>query len=245
MNINQFVSIGLLAALLLAPGLAIAQTPEEQQEAALAKMREALRTMTTQLRSAQAEVATAQAFQLEAEKKITSLEKQLKDTTQKADASRETADAAIQELKAALDKRTTENEQLRQTLAKWKTAYENAAQTATAKEGERAALAGRVVDLENDVATRERNNLELYRVGKEILERYENFGLGRALVAREPFTGLAKVSLENQIQGYDEDLLRHRDKIGQTPAVDPAPAPEATAGADSKPRQPVAPPRKQ
>ena len=76
------------------------------------------------------------------------------------------------------------------------------------------------MSLQNTVADRERRNLELYGIGKEILERYENFAFGKALLAREPFTGLAKVKLEEQVQEYKDKLTDGvvRDGDSATPA---------------------------
>ena len=51
------------------------------------------------------------------------------------------------------------------------------------------------------VADRERQNLELYKTGSEILQRYADFGFGRALAAREPFTGLARARLRSKSRG--------------------------------------------
>jgi hypothetical protein len=83
------------------------------------------------------------------------------------------------------------------------------------------------------VKDRERRNLELYETGKEILERYRSFGLGKAISAREPFTGLAKVKLEEQVQGYQSQLADGFVKSGEPARVEAirsdAPAAEVSA----------------
>ena len=67
-------------------------------------------------------------------------------------------------------------------------------------------------------------------MGKEILDRYENFAFGKALLAREPFTGLAKVRLEEQVQDYKDQLtdgmVRENDPVttNATPTPEAAPA---------------------
>jgi len=90
------------------------------------------------------------------------------------------------------------------------------------------------------VKDRERRNLELYATGKEVLERYEAFGLGRAIVAREPFTGLAKVKLEEQIQGYQNKLLDGFVKEGDPVRVEEV-EPAATAENGTAPTAEVGP----
>jgi hypothetical protein len=74
----------------------------------------------------------------------------------------------------------------------------------------------------------ETRNLALYALANEILTRYEKFSLGDALAAKEPFTQLNRVKLENLVQGYQDKLVAQ--KVG-TPA--PAAAPGASA-ADAK-----------
>ncbi len=46
------------------------------------------------------------------------------------------------------------------------------------------------------------NNRRLYDINHELLDRYENKGFGDVLKQREPFTGVAKVDLENLVQDY-------------------------------------------
>jgi chromosome segregation ATPase len=234
------VTCKLLPFLLLLPlTLGAQEAGEDPRDAALAKMRDALRSTTGQLQTAQAEVAAAQAAKVQLERENKQLSDKLQAATAKAEDDNKLASAAMGELNAALEKREKKNAELNDAITKWEAAFGQASKVANATEGERARLAARVIELEQDVATRERNNLELYRVGKEILDRYENFGLGKALLAREPFTGIAKVSLENQVQDYKDKLLEHRDRIGETPAVDPAPS--TSDAPTSKPRPATAP----
>ena len=63
---------------------------------------------------------------------------------------------------------------------------------------------------------------------REILDRYENFAFGKALLAREPFTGLAKVRLEEQVQDYKDQLTDGMVKEGD-PISPETPAPAAPA----------------
>ena len=49
-------------------------------------------------------------------------------------------------------------------------------------------------------------NITMYEVGLEIIDRYEKFGLGDAILAREPFVGTTRVKFQNLIQN-DQDKL--------------------------------------
>jgi hypothetical protein len=69
-------------------------------------------------------------------------------------------------------------------------------------------------------------NIALYELSNEILNRYAKFGLGLAIIAREPFIGTTRVKLENQVQDYGDRIRAMRIK---TAAVAPV---ETTASAN-------------
>ncbi len=71
-------------------------------------------------------------------------------------------------------------------------------------------LAGQVADLQSRLADRETKNLALFLIGNEILNRYEEFSLGEALRAKEPFVGKTRTRLENLVQDYQDQLLNSR-----------------------------------
>jgi hypothetical protein len=96
-------------------------------------------------------------------------------------------------------------------VAKWKAAAEKNAAAARSEavrreKGETAAIA-----LQRKVEDLTAKNAELFRIGSEILDRYEKFSLGAQFLAREPFVGKARVDLENQIQDYDDKLMDERE----------------------------------
>jgi len=100
----------------------------------------------------------------------------------------------------------------KEALAKWKAGFDQLTTDAKKSESERVRLAGENVLLQRKVEDRERKNLELWRLGNEILTRYEKFGLGDALAAREPFTGISRVKLENLVQDYKDKVDDQRVK---------------------------------
>jgi hypothetical protein len=91
-------------------------------------------------------------------------------------------------------------------------------------------LSEKVIDLERRVADQQVKNAAMYKVGMEVVSRYEKFGLGDALTSREPFIGITRVKFENLIQDYQDKLADQTIK-----APPPAAKPGAeTAKADAK-----------
>ena len=84
------------------------------------------------------------------------------------------------------------------------------AHLARAKEDERAKLAVEVLVLKRTVADRESKNIALFNLAIEVLDRFENYALGKALAAREPFIGTTRVKVENLVQGYKDKILDNR-----------------------------------
>ncbi|MGI9087061.1 MAG: phage major capsid protein [Chthoniobacterales bacterium] len=163
------------------------------------KLREQLRATLLQLRSLQNEKATLQAQSTENEEKVKALTAQVTSLTkQAADAEKTGADQA------------TEIAKYKEALDKWKVAYQQASDVATAKETERAKLSEKSILLDRRVADLQTRNDALFRLGNEILRRYERFSLGDALAAKEPFTGLTRVKLENLVQNYDDKLAEQK-----------------------------------
>jgi hypothetical protein len=60
------------------------------------------------------------------------------------------------------------------------------------------------------VADRETKNIALFNTSSEILERFENYALGKAITAREPFISTMRVKVENLVQGYKDRIIDNR-----------------------------------
>ena len=59
-------------------------------------------------------------------------------------------------------------------------------------EAKRAKLAELSIHLQRMVDDQKQKNEEMYKTGMEVLDRYEKFGLGEALFAKEPFVGITR-----------------------------------------------------
>ena len=91
-----------------------------------------------------------------------------------------------------------------------KQAATDKAAVANDKEDQRAKLAAEAILLKRTVVDRERKNLFVFNTAGEILDRYRDYSLGKAITAREPFIGTTRVKLENQVQGYQDRILDQR-----------------------------------
>ena len=186
-----------------------AQDPAAQAAQAQAneqRLRDTLRTATQRLQTAEAERATALAGQAERDEKVAALEAQVAALTKRSNEDQAAADQTIANLKGNLLKQEQEVARLATTLDKWKKAHQQISGLARHAEANRAQLNAANIELERKVTDRETKNLGLYTTGTEILERFSNYSLGRAISAREPFTGIAKAKLEEQIQDYADKL---------------------------------------
>lgn len=184
------------------PGLLFANSVLGADSAAADnRMREALRNTILQLRSCQNENATLQAAKseaVEANKALTAKVDSLTARSTKAEKAATEQAAEIEKFKVAIEK--------------WRVAYQQATELAGSKEAERAKLADQAILLQRQVEDLERKNASLFKVGNEILTRYEHFGLGEALSAKEPFVGITRVKLKNLVQDYRDKLADQKIK---------------------------------
>jgi hypothetical protein len=194
----------------------------DQAGGAEAKLRESLRATMLQLRNAETERANLQSAKTELEAKNKELTDQAAAMSKQAAANQAEADKTIADLKAKVDERDREIGGLRVDLEKSKSDHRAVSDLARKKEGQRAQLAEKVIVLERQVADQQQKNAAMHKLGIEILDRYEKFGLGTALTAREPFVGLTRVKFENLIQDYGDKLADERIKPQSQTQTKPA-----------------------
>lgn len=206
-----------------------ANSPEE-------RLRGMLRSTMLQLRDAQNQVATLQSAQTESEKQKKDLSDRVDELTKQIAADKDAATKTIADLNAKVTDQNTLITQMKDALDKWKDAYNKAVEVANTKEAQRAKIESQAILLQRRVENDEAKNLALYKLGKEVLDRYEKFGLGTAITAREPFVGLTKVKLENLVQDYSDKLLDQTIKPGQNPvsASSNAAQPQPSASPSSR-----------
>lgn len=173
------------------------------------RVKETLRTLTLRVRTAETEEASLQADKAQLEQDKQALVDKTDALTKQADADKATI--------ANLTSKTAEQEaainQMKDSLAKWKAAYEQINASAQKLKAERDKAVSENIIAQRLVSDRETKNLELYRLANEILTRYEKFGLGDALAAREPFTGITRTKLENLVQDYSDKIADARVRL--------------------------------
>jgi hypothetical protein len=203
------------------------------------RLRGQLRSTMLQLRDAQNQAATLQSAQAEDEKQKKALTDRVDELTKQAASDKDAATKTIADLNAKVTDQTTLINQMKDALDKWKEAYNKAVEVATTKEAQRAKFESQAIGLQRRVENDENKNLALYKLGKEVLNRYEKFGLGTAITSREPFVGITKVKLENLVQDYSDKLMDQTVKPGAAPAPErPATSPSQTAKGSPSPSKP-------
>jgi len=183
-----------------------------EAESGEARLRENLRSTTLQLRTAQTDLSNAQAAQAAQTDEIKSLKDQLTLLKKNNADDRVAAEKKTTELKAKLEEQTGETARFKEAAEQLKTEYEKVSTLAKTTEAKRTQLFSDILVYERQVAGLRAKNAALYRLGKDILGRYEKLGLGEQFLAREPFVGTTRVALENLIQDYDDKLTDQRIK---------------------------------
>lgn len=184
----------------------------EEANAVEAKLRESLKSTMLQLRTEQTERATLQAAQTASEAKIKELTAKVETLTKNAARDQEASKKSIEELTTRSTSLSAQLANLTETLDKWKAGYAKAVEVARAKEAERAKLADENSVLKAQIRDHKASNLALFKLGNEILTRYEKFSVGEALAAREPFTGVTRARLETYVQDSRDKLQDERIK---------------------------------
>jgi chromosome segregation ATPase len=217
----------------------LVRADDSAQATTESRLRDALRNTMLQLRDAQGQVATLQASQAQSDKdnadlkaKIDALTSQIAGLTKQSAEEKDASDKAIADLKSQNGDLMTQIGKLNDALAAWEKDDKQYVQLAKDKEAARAQLAVQVILLQRTVDDRETKNLALYNLGNEILTRYEQFSLGDALGAKEPFTGLTRVKLQELVQDYKDKISDHRVIPGEVPAAPPVTASSTSNGSN-------------
>lgn len=231
MSPRTVLVVGLLAAVVTAAAAAAERRSAPAGDGAAARM-QALVAQVSSERDA------ARAAQQRAEQALAQSQKEL----EQARSALTEAEAQAARLRAAVAAFEAQNESLRvrlnqgaRALATLQTAHRAQDEQLKKSQAGRQELAGERDACRARVATLEGHNVELYRIGMDLLDRYERKGLGEVLATREPLIGTARVRLENLVQDYrfrieDEAVARHA-----------APARSATTPADAGADRPAAP----
>jgi chromosome segregation ATPase len=188
------------------------------------QLREALRATTLQLRTAEGNLAVAQAERDQARDDLAALQKRFEALQKEAAADRATARAEFTDISGKLARKDAENARLADALKLARDATDQAGGLAAERADRIAVLEQQAIEADRTLADLRRRNRSLFELGSEILNRYEAFGLGRAIGAREPFTKLSRVKLQNEVQEHADALEESREKLPADPAAEESPA---------------------
>lgn len=209
----------------LAVAFATALPAAEEADPAMAvikRMRDQLRTVMIQQQKTEADRAALQAANMEMEAKIKTQEANFKKLAKDSNEQKDLTDKSIAELKAKIASQEQEQDRLQESLASWKKGHLEVTTAAKKIEAQRAELSAKVILLDRKVADHQRKNDELFRISNEVLSKYEGFGLGTAIAAREPFTRNMRVKLETLVQDYSDKLVDNKIKPDEAPKAKPA-----------------------
>jgi hypothetical protein len=228
--------------LLLLGALGLAGVPAiraaDQPATVETQLRERLRDTLLQLRAAETDRATLQAAQTQSAEEKKALTEKVEAITKEANANRLAAQP-VEGLKTQVASLEKEIAQLKETIENVKQTAE-AAHTQDTERAKRAEDA--VIDLQRLLVDRQAKNLALYKVACEILQRYQQFSLGEALKAREPFVGVTRVKLQNLVQDYQDKIQDQRTTLKEKdleppPHADKSPSQPQAANPDSSARK--------
>lgn len=164
------------------------------------RLREALRAATAQTRSLEDQRTALQARIATAERDATALKAQIDIAKAEVRQIEKQHRDAVEEFNQRLAQRD-------ETLEKWKSAYEEAATVARSKDAERAKFEGEATAFKASTKSCQAKNVQLVKVGRELLRRYEGVSFGDMVVTSEPLIGVRRVEIQNLLQDYGDKIL--------------------------------------
>lgn len=164
------------------------------------RLRDALRNATAQARTLEDQRATLQA-------KLTAIEQERDRLRKQNEAYRAQVKEAEQAYRQAVkdfNERLTERDE---SLEKWKSAYAEAATVARAKDAERARFESEAAAFKASTKACTAKNVQLVKVGKQIVRQYEEMDPFEKALDHEPVFGLKRVEHQNAAQDFRDKIL--------------------------------------
>lgn len=164
------------------------------------RLREALRNATAQARTLEDQRAALQAKLTAAEQERDRLRKQ----NEAFRAQVKEAEQAYRQAVRDFNERLTERDE---SLEKWKTAYAEAATVARTKDAERAKFEGEAAAFKASTKACTAKNVQLVKVGEQIVRQYEEMSPFEKMLDHEPAFGLKRVEHQNAAQDFRDQIL--------------------------------------
>lgn len=164
------------------------------------RLRDALRNATAQARTLEDQRAVLQA-------KVTAVEQERDRLRKQNEAYRaqvKEAEHAYRQAVKDFNERLTERDE---SLEKWKSAYAEAATVARTKDAERARFESEAAAFKASTKACTAKNVQLVKVGKQIVRQYEEMDPFEKALDHEPVFGLKRVEHQNAAQDFRDKIL--------------------------------------
>jgi chromosome segregation ATPase len=206
MKPTRFLLIACAIAACVAAPVLRADDPAPGEE----RLRSELRDTTLQLRAAQSDLATAQGLQATTAGERDAVAAKYEALKKQMVADEGASGKMSSDLQAQAAALKAENLKLADALSKARAEVERLTRASEDSSARGARLKSEAIVLNRKISDLETKNLSLFLTGNEILTRYQDFSLGNALTAKEPFVGSTRTRLENLIQDYHDKLSDQR-----------------------------------
>lgn len=184
------------------------------------RLRDQIKSMAGQLRTVETEKAALAADKAALEDKVKKNETAIVNLDKELAAEKDKAKKEGETLRAKIGEKEAELAQTKADLAKASDFGTKVSDMQRKTEAARLKLDAENTLLKRIVADQRTKNGKMFEIGNEILTRYQKFGFGTAITAREPFVGITRAKLETLIEEYGGKLAEQRIKaVGGTPVA--------------------------
>jgi len=167
------------------------------------RLREALRQAIAHARVLEDQQTASQARQIESEQESKRLKGEIDAEKTLTKAAEKERNDSVNEFNRRLDERNA-------VLEKWKSAYEEAATVARAKDAERAKFESESKAFKASAKACAERNIKLVGIGNDLLGRLDGVELGDVLAGHEPLIGFKRVEIQNLLRDYQDKILEQR-----------------------------------
>jgi chromosome segregation ATPase len=197
--------------------LAVFPVAQAQTASLESRMRDQLRETRTQLQELQAQQSTWAAEKAALEKERDAA----KQEAETARASAKASPAVSPETTRQLATERQRREAAEASLQRGKSDAESAGVALRTAEAERSRLAKELDVSHAQVDACTARNVQMYRVGQEVITAYENIDTTDIVSSRQPFAAKSRVKLENAAQSFGDKLYDQRfdPRAGQVSAT--------------------------
>lgn len=211
----------------VALGCAAAAIPVQAQEQSMEeRLRVQLRSVTSQLQQAQNELAQLKAGGTTAAVKspaapaaeVDALKAELAQSRQQLSRERDARGRRDADAQATQRQAEETSAKAQAQVQQFRSAYDELLKMARASEAERQRLSGEGAAQQAVITQCVAHNQQLYALGREVLQAYEQMDLGTVLAARQPFAAQSRVKFEQLAQQYGDRLYQGKFDVNAAPA---------------------------